>query len=88
MQAWCAPAAAGEPYELGPVMTNPRLFAPTAAQPVWDLAAAEKTGPASAAELADAKGGGTELDPSSDPTTLSLPYGFYNESFGVAGAYV
>jgi len=88
LQAWSAPAAAGEPYELGPVMTNPRLYAQTAAQPVWDLVPAEQTGPASATEIADAKGGGTESDLSSDPTTLSLPYGFYNESFGAAAAYV
>ncbi len=39
-QAWCPPAAAGELYDLGPVMTDPLLFAQTAAQPVWDLAPA------------------------------------------------
>jgi len=88
MQAWAAPVAAGDLYELGPVMTNPRLFTQTATQSVWNLAPAEQAGPAKPTEIADAKGGGTESDPSSDPTTLSIPYGFYNENFGAAAAYV
>ncbi len=88
MQAWWAPAAAGELYDLGPVMTDPLLFTQTAAQPVWDLSPPEWADSAAATEIADAKGGGSEPDPSSDPSILSLPYGFYNESFGVAGAYV
>ncbi len=79
MQAWCSLAAAGEPYDLGPVLTDPRLFAQTAAQSPWDP---ERT------EIAAAKGGGTESESSSDSTILSLPYGFYNESFGAAAAYV
>lgn len=88
MQVWCSPAAAGQLYDMGPVLNNPRLFAQTAAQPPRDLAPAEKTGPANTIEIADAKGGGTDSDPSSDPSVLSIPYGFYNEIFGVAGAYV
>jgi hypothetical protein len=39
---------------------------------------------AKAGDAAAAKTG----DPNADPSVLSLPYGFYNEFFGVAGAYV
>ncbi len=78
------PAAAGQLYDMGPVPNSPRLFAQAAAQPARVMPPAEKTGPVNTAEKADTKGG--RADP--DPSILSIPYGFYNENFGVAAAYV
>ncbi len=78
------PAAAGQLYDMGPVPNSPRLFAQAAAQPARVMPPAEKTGPVNTAEKADTKGGRAD----SDPSILSIPYGFYNENFGVAAAYV
>lgn len=57
--------------------------APSAASPDTPTPV-DKTSPADAVSQDDKKDGQSN----SDPSVLSLPYGFYNENFGAAAAYV
>ena len=83
MQVWWSPAVPGPLNDMAPMLNSPHLFAQAAVLPDG-VVSAESTGPAIAAAPADTKGG----RPDSDSSTLSIPYGFYNESFGAAAAYV
>jgi hypothetical protein len=83
MQALWSPAVADPPYDTAPILNSPSLFAQVRA-PADGVKADEGTGPEIAAASADATG----KDPDPDPSILAIPFGFYNESFGGAAAYV
>ena len=72
-------------YDMGSRLNEPHPFAEDMLrQAAGDKPPAEKPGPANAEPAAD-----TESDRSgSEPSTLSLPFGFFNESFGGAAGYV
>ena len=71
-------------YDLTLLPGQPHASAAPSAAPPETPTPADKTSPADAVAQVEKYGGQSN----SDPSVLSLPYGFYNENFGAAAAYV
>lgn len=81
---WRSPAVAAEIGSMASQLEVPQPFAAATAQSDAAEPAAGEFGSGTEAAISDSNGD----DPDPSRSTLSLPYGFYNEIFGAAAGYV